>query len=563
MTTFLWFLPAFVFTTTALGQTRPTQEEVNIEKKIIEGKKYQLLGDQEKAESIFRAILTEDVNNTAAYYELSRTLTVAGKFQDALSYIRKAIRLEPDNEWYLLMEADIHEKISDLYSAMDVYDRLIQLRPDRPYYYEMLIGFSKKTGEHERLLGILDKYEAKSGINEPITRTRFETLDALGRTNEALAAIHRLTVVYPDIIDYKFLAASYCKTKGLDDQAASYYKEILLIDPMDSRARLAMAGSEKKEGNSVSYLQSISPIMTNASLKIDIKLQELIPYVLEFSEKKDPALGGALLQVIQQLVTTHPKEAKSYAIQGDVFSILGRKEDAIQSYITSTQFNSNIYVVWEQLIKLLSETYAYDAMITQANRAIDIFPNQAYLYYAAGFSAYKKKRFDESLDMLNQALIMTGKNILQRISVYNVLGSVYDELGQADKSVEAFETALQINPKNAETLAQYSLVLSRRIEQSEKAIGMAEKVIADGNQTAIVHQWIAEVFYNQKKYEKANQSMQVALIEGTDAFGYQLAGDIHIALGQTEKALEMWQKAVNEGHPDPELKKKISEHKGQ
>ena len=551
------------YTSLVSGQVRPSQQQVSIEKKLIDGKKYQLLGDLEKAENIFRSIITEDVNNTTAYYELSRTLTAKGSLQDALVYIRKAIRLEPDNEWYLLMEADIHEKITDLYSAMDIYERLIQLRPDRSHYYESLIVLCKRTGENEKLLAVLDKYEEITGINESITRTRFEALDMLGRTNEALAALHRLTEIYPNNIEYKFLAASYCKTKGMDDKAAVYYKQILAIDPADSRARLAMAGAEKQEGDDITYLKSITPIITNPALKIDVKLQELIPYVLEFSEKKDKGLGQALLDVSDQLTATHPKEAKSYAIRGDILSIFGKKEEAIQAYETSTQLSGNIYVVWEQLIRLLIETYEYDDVIAQATLAMDIFPNQAYLYYAVGYADYKQKHFDEALDMLNQALIMTGKNIQQRISVYNVLGMVYDELGQPDKSVEAFETALSINPRSAETLSQYSLVLSRRIEQSEKAIAMAEKVLSEGNQSAIVHQWIAEVFYNQKKYVKANQSIQIAINEGTDAYGYNLAGDILIAIGETDKALDMWQKAINFGYPEQDVKKKISEHKTQ
>ncbi|MDQ3018020.1 MAG: tetratricopeptide repeat protein, partial [Bacteroidota bacterium] len=430
-------------------------DQVNIEKKIIEGKKYELLGDWEKAESVFKSILEIDVQNSVANYELSRTMAGAGKLSDALTYIRKAIRLEPDNEWYLLMEADIHERNNDLFSAMNIYDQLITLRPDRTHYYEMLISFSKKTGEKERLLSTLDKYEKIIGINESITRNRFETLDELGRTEEALAAINRLTEIYPHNLDYKYLAASYCRTKGMDEEAMQYYRQIIAINPADSRARLALAGAEKEDGNKSGYLQSIAPIITNTSLSIDVKMQELIPYVLEYSEKKDPALGNALQDIARQLVTAHPKEAKAYAMQGDVLSIMGKNEQAAGSYRMSTQLNGNVYAVWEQLINLLITTYAFDEVITEANRAIDVFPNQAYLYYAAGFGAFKKKRFDESLDMLNQAMVMTGKNISQKISVYNVLGMVYDELGEPDKSIEAFETALSLNPHSAETLSQY------------------------------------------------------------------------------------------------------------
>lgn len=169
---------------------------------------------------------------------------------------------------------------------MNIYDQLIILRPDRSHYHEMLISFSKRTGEKERLLSALDKYEKVIGINGSITRSRFETLDEMGRTADALAAIHRLTEIYPNNIEYKYLAASYAKTKGMEDNAVKYYKDIIAINPDDSRARLALAAGQKEDGNKAGYLQSISTIITNPSLSIDVKMQELIPYVLEYSDKR-------------------------------------------------------------------------------------------------------------------------------------------------------------------------------------------------------------------------------------------------------------------------------------
>src|SRR5688572_25490001 len=190
------------------GQTRPTTQQVTIERKLIDGKKYILLGDFEKAEALFRAILEEDVQNSAACYELSRTLAATGRYNDALSYVQKAVRIEPENEWYLLMEADIREKSGDYFATMEVYDRLIKIRPGTAHYYEMQISLCKKTGDHERLLRTLDQYENAVGLTEAITRARFETLDVLGRKEEALAALDKLTAVFPYSIDYKFLAAS-------------------------------------------------------------------------------------------------------------------------------------------------------------------------------------------------------------------------------------------------------------------------------------------------------------------------------------------------------------------
>jgi tetratricopeptide (TPR) repeat protein len=100
-----------VFITVAAGQKiRPSMEQVTIETKLIDGTKYALLGEWDKAEAAYRTILDEDPQNSAACYELSRTLEATGKYAEALTYIRKAIRIEPDNEWYLLMEADMMRK---------------------------------------------------------------------------------------------------------------------------------------------------------------------------------------------------------------------------------------------------------------------------------------------------------------------------------------------------------------------------------------------------------------------------------------------------------------------
>ena len=556
-------LIAMGFMTLGFSQARPSSEVVLIEKKIIEGEKYTYLGDWEKAEPIFRAILEQDVQNSAACYQLSRTLLATGKTSDALIYIKKAIRIEPNNEWYLLMEADIHEKIGDLYSVMDVYEQLIRLQPKKAQYYEMLIGFCKKTKENERLLRALDAYEQLVGVSESITRNRFETLDALGRTTEALAAIDRLTKVYPLNIDYKYLAAAYAKKIGMDEKALEYYRQILAINPDDTRAKLALAGAEKANGNSSEYLVSISPVIRNPAIDIDVKLEELIPYVIEYSKTKEPGLGNALMQTVSELVATHPKEAKAFSVQGDVLSIGGNDAEAIMAYKQSVALKDNIYIVWEQLIGLLMANHHYDDIITQATKAIDIFPNQAYLYYASGYASYKKHQLNDALDMLNQALIMTGKNAGQKINIYNILGLVYDELGNIDKSVTAFESALAINAHNIETLSYYALTLSRRIKQSDRVADMADYVVSQDQQSGYIHQIIAEVYYNQDKFDKANHSMQIALKEGTDGAGYNLAGDIYLKLGNKAEAVTMWQKAIENGYTDVGVKKKIEENKSQ
>ncbi len=545
----------------AMGQTRPTSEQVSIEKKLIEGKKFILLGDWDKAEALFKSILNDDVLNSAACYELSRTYTAKGNFPEAITYIHKAIRIEPDNEWYLLMEADIQEKSGDIVATMLMYDRLIALRPSQPHYYEMLISLCKKTGEEDRLLKVLDQYEEVIGLTESIARTRFETLDQLNRSDEAAATLHQLTVVYPSNIQYKFLAASYAKKLGKEDIANQYYRDVLVDYPENSRAKLALASTEKAGGDDVSYLESVIPVISNPDIDIDIKLKELIPYVVTLSESKDSSLGATLTSMTKYLVNAHPTDAKSYAIQGDVYAILGDHNKAIESYGKSTTLSGSVYPVWEQLLSLLMTDRNYNELIRQAQRGIVNFPNQAYLYYAAGYGMYKVEDFDEALEILNEALIMTGRNAGQKISVLNVLGLVHDALGELEKSATAFESALSIDPKSAETLAYYSLVLSGRITQSEKALSMTQAVLNQQGLPPMIHEILAQVLYNQQKYDDAFRSIKIVL--DADPFGddYNLAGDILNKLNKKEEAVVMWEQAIAAGCRDTSLKSKIAASK--
>lgn len=539
-------------------QERPSAKELSIEKRLIDGKKYILLADWEKAEAMFRAILDEDVQNAAACYELSRTLAATGRHDEALTFIRKAARIEPDNEWYLLMEADIHERRGDIHATMEMYEKLMQLKPDKSHYYEVQIDFGKRIGDHERVLRVLDVYEANFGISPSSARTRFEVLDGLGRSQEALSTLTRLAALFPFNLDYKFLAASYARQSGQEETAQKLYREILDVEPENSRAKLALAGTEKSTGDDATYLNSVLPVMSNPALEPGLKFEELVPYMMRYAENRDAALGDALLKVCRELVRVHPQDARSHAILGDVLSIRGEYAEAISSYETSTSIRGNVYAVWEQLLHLLIAERDYDALLQQAKQAQDYFPNQAFLFYAAGYAECGKRNFDAALEWLNEALVMTGRNTGQKISILNRIGLVYDALGDLEKSSYAFETALALDPKRAETLVCYSLSLSRRISQSEKAMSMTERVLQLSDVPEELQETLAETLYFQRKYPQALESIQMVLKAHPNRDAFNLAGDILLKLEKVGEAVDMWEKAIAFGGNEQEIRSKIT-----
>lgn len=539
--------------------SRPQSDEVLIEKRLIEGKKYVLLSDWDKAEAAYKAIIEKDVSNATAYYELSRTLFATKRYTDALTNIRKAVKIDPQNEWYLLMEADILESTGDVPGAMNVYEKLISLKPLQPHFYEVLIDHCRRFNDYERLIRVLTDFQKITGVTEATSRLKFETLEQLGREEDAMAALEELVNVYPGIIEYKFLVASYARKVGFEDKAVAYYREILKAEPNNSRAKLALAGSEKQAQDTVAYLQSIETVFANNAMSIDLKLEEILPYLLQFAKTHNPAQGEALLLLSNRMVDAHPKDAKAHALQGDVLSMLGKEDEAIHAYQKAISLNGNVYLIWEQYLSHLTRQHKYEQLFTEAVKAIDFFPNQGYLYYAAGLGAYLSGRNTEALDWLNQALLMTGKNEAQKVNVLNLLGLAYDKDGDIDKATQAFETSMMLHPRNIETKTYYALSLSRRILQSKKAIEMATDVLKDSSSSSYLLENIAEVFYNQKLYTESAQAIQRALSGTLSPAGYKLAGDIYHQLGQPAEAQKFWKQAIEAGLNDMELKKRLDQ----
>ncbi len=92
---------------------------------------------------------------------------------------------------------------------------------------------------------------------------------------------------------------------------------------------------------------------------------------------------------------------------------------------------------------------------------------------------------------------------------------------------------------------------------------MADKVVQDGHTEGFLHRILAEAYFHQQEWAKANQSIQYAVKDGTDGPGYNLAGDIALKTGNKEEAVRMWQKAVELGFDDGRVKQKIAEQKTQ
>ena len=121
-----YFLTATLLLTLALtvcGQVQISEEEVNTQKIFIDASKEKILGNYENAVYLFKEVIKRDNKNHAALYELARIYDVQEKKDKALHSIKEAISIAPENEWYKMFLADLHDKMGKSKEAAKVFCR--------------------------------------------------------------------------------------------------------------------------------------------------------------------------------------------------------------------------------------------------------------------------------------------------------------------------------------------------------------------------------------------------------------------------------------------------------
>ncbi|MEL6989144.1 MAG: tetratricopeptide repeat protein, partial [Bacteroidota bacterium] len=361
-----------------------SEEEIQFQDKFLEATQKKILGNISEAEKIFKSLLKKDPKNDVILYELARIYHKKDQIEKALNAIQEAIVINDQIVWYHNLNADILLEKGQYLNAAVSYEKLIKLQPRIESHYTNLAFCYLRANEPSKAIKALDLIEAKYGVTQDISRKKFEIYDSQGKESKAIEVIEDLIEAYPNEMEYRHILAVYYKKIGKEDKAKDVYTTILQMDPEDSKANIAMADEFRKGGQDHVYLNSIKSIISNPSIELDIKIQELIPYVEKLNNNKDQRLVDVLLDLSNELDKVHPEEAKVFSLQGDVLNAAEQKEAALKSYQKALNLDETVFSIWEQSFYLLADLKDMEGLIDLSEQAMDVFPNQALVYYMNG-----------------------------------------------------------------------------------------------------------------------------------------------------------------------------------
>ena len=386
------------------------EKEVNRQSVFIEAEQQRMLDQPEKAAELYQKFLYDHPQNDAAWYGLARAHGTLKSWGDALQAIDKAIKIDDTNEWYLIYQADILEKLGQIGEAVEVYEKLVEQQPNNPRFYEQLAYLQVLNENPKDALKTLNKLEGFLGITETISSKKHVIYLGLEDYKKAAQEIERLIDAYPGNTAFRHQLARFYEAAGKENEARQVYREILEVDPYDDVARLA-ARAASESSSETAHLSSLRPLFADPTVSIDAKIKELAPYLSKIENSGDDAFLTALFALGSDLEKAHPSNPKSWSISGDLYYLAGNNAEALKRYQQCIELNPGVYAVWENSLRILFEQENYEALYTLSDKAIDAFPNQALSYYLFGLSASMTSRSAEAIPLLNQAILMSGRDL--------------------------------------------------------------------------------------------------------------------------------------------------------
>jgi len=523
---------------------------------LIDAVKEKNIGNYEVAINKFNLLISKNANNHVAHYQLSLLYKNDSKYNIALDYAKKAIALSPKNEWYKLNLVELYEATKQYPLAAKIREGLIAATPENTdYYFDLVVDYIY-SDRWEDAINTYSRVEKQIGITEEVSLAKHRLWLHLKNPENAALEIQKLVQTFPAEDRYPLMLGDlYLKTNQYSKAKQQFD---LSLSMNNFNTYLSLADYYKLTKNNDSSIYFLSKAFATPAINIDLK----IPVMLSFYNllEKNPSMSNQANQLLDSMQVAHTADPKFWSIKGDFALLENNPQKAQFAFQEVLKFDQSKYVIWEELLKIVTNNRNFDTALLYVNKAIELFPSQPFLFYIKGLSSFMLADYQNAISSLE-----TGKNLVLEpnqmyLEMFIYLGESYHKINNNDRSDAAFEKVLEYDPKNSYVLNNYAYYLALRNEKLAIAEKMGQQLIEINPEDANYLDTYAWVLFKSEKYAQALPIIEKAIALGGEnkAAVLEHFGDILWKNGKTELALEKWEKALKiEPNGNARLKEKI------
>src|SRR5690606_9719425 len=309
-------------------------------------------------------------------------------------------------------------------------------------------------------------------------------------------------------------------------------------------------------------------LFDDPAIELTSKLIVLGAYNAELNQNKtsktpDPDKEAFATRLYEKLKDGYPGNPSVHIIGGDLYLSTGKNREAQNAYLQAVETGAGVnFEVYENLLFLEVKLEQWDQVISHAEEALEIYPNQSMIHYFNGVAHLRRRHYPEAIQSLEQAKRLSSSNAALQGEINSQLGEAYNASKDYPKSDKAYDEALTLNPNNAIVLNNYSYYLALRKENLEKAEKMSATLTKNHPENPTFLDTYAWVLFTRAKYKEARKIMERAITTGkATATYFEHYGDILYKLGDVDGAVRQWEKARGLNANSETLDKKIANRK--
>ncbi len=498
-----------------------------------------------------------DSTRSEAYYYLAKYYLALKQKDKALEYSKRAAQIEPDNATYQETLANMFVGNHQYDDATQALERLYAANRDRDDVLGMLVQLYEQQADYDHAIDALSRLEVIEGKSERLSYAKSQLYTEMGNKKAAIAEMKALADQYPYDQNYRSLYANALYQNGQEKKAVALYEDILHHEPDNRNAMLAMLDHYRNVKDSVQSAAMMERALLNKNVTQDDRVV-LLRQVIADSEQQ----GGdstRVLQLFHRLLDQPQSDADMALFCATYMNLKKMPQDSISRVLErALEIAPDNAPVRLQLVSYAWQSEDKDRVIALCQEARQYNPDEMFFYYYQGIAYYQKEQLDDALNAFQNGISVISEQSDPEIvsDFYAVMGDILHQKGKEQEAFAAYDSCLVWKDDNIGCLNNYAYYLSERGQQLDKAEQMSYRTIKAEPKNATYLDTYAWILFMQHRYSEAKIYIDQTLQCDSDSSAVLLehAGDIYYHVGDKEKAVALWQQALDKASQKSEVK---------
>lgn len=545
---------------TTVGDTLDYNTKLRLRYFYEEAANQQALGKYDVAYELLQHCKNIAPDAAEVYFALSSYDRDLNSNAMAINDIKRAAELSPENSTYQEQLAMTYIATKDYPNAIKAYEKLYSSNPDRTDVLEILLSLYGQKKDYANMLATVDRMVSADGESEQTVLTRMHIYSLQGKKKEEFNTLKRFVDRYPNDMSYQVMMSNWLLQNGEKQKAFDILQKVQKTDPQNVQAKLSMIDYYRAENLDSIARKMEEGLLTNPHTSTDTKVS-IIRSVIANNE----ASGGdstKVLSLFRNILAGKQENADLAELYVAYLSLKKMPEDSIvgglKRILEIAPDNKGARI---ELLRTLWGKIGNDEIIEISKPGVEYNPDEMAFYYFLGFAYIQKDDDDNAFDIFRKGVAQaTDSSEPSLVSdMYSYIGDIYHQRGQIEEAYAAFDSCLQWKEDNVECMNNYAYFISVDGGDLSRAEQMSYKTIKAQPTNSLYLDTYAWVLFQEKRYAEAQIYIEQAVANDSTNSYVQLehAGDIYIMLGETDKAIDYWRRAIQAGGDAKAIERKI------